>query len=148
MDVLHSLRPMCALLHYTSQKYNLVTCCRYSWRDLSYPSDRILPEEVMHTSVIGGCCLSTAAQHRAGQPGLDQLSGRGSLLYTRADEKHSSNPLLLALLGSRIVQPRAAISYFNCFKEAHLNKNCHLVLPFCKDDVSKYDSGTSLGSGF
>lgn len=64
MDMLHSLRPMCVFLYYTSQKYNLTTSCRYSWRDLSYPSERILPQEIMHKSVIRECCLFTAAQGR------------------------------------------------------------------------------------
>lgn len=145
-DMLPRLRPMCVFLYYTSQKYNLTTSRRYSWRDLSTPVREYYRKKLC--TKVWYVNAAYPLQHRAGQLDLEQWSGEGGLLYLRTDKKHWNDPLLLVLLGSHTVQLKAVIPYCNCFEEPHLHKNCSLVLPFCKDDMSKYDSGTSLESGF
>lgn len=116
---------MCISLTVTAKSITWQPLADKSWRDLSYPSERTVLQEIMHETEIQECCFSTAAEgtqvHSKQLPGEGALHRTGSIL-TICSCWHS--------LGARASQLRTATAYCSCFEEAHLHKNCSLVLPF------------------
>lgn len=134
---------MCAFNYYRSQKYNLTTSC---WRDLSYPSERTLMQEIIHRSVICECCLSTAAQGRPARFKTTVKWRQLALLKNKWEAFKQS-------FAAGTWKPHHAAEGSNYPTSAVLKRLIYTtrtvaLYPFCKGDTSKHNSGTSLANGF